>query len=381
MGPRPARTAQCQRADQEGRRRAQRAGPHREHLRQGRLRQHRQERPARTVPLVGPLHPARAGLRRHLDRRREHRHARGQVLHAAGPLRRRCADARPRCARSARSRPSSPATPPTSPTGRTCSTTGSDVEDMPEIWRRLDTVGLQTTEACGDCPRVVLGSPLAGESLDEVIDGTPAIDEIVSRYIGKPEYSNLPRKFKTAISGLQDVVHEINDVAFIGVNHPEHGPGFDLWVGGGLSTNPMLGQRVGAWVPLDEVPDVWEGRGQRVPRLRLPAAACQGPAEVPDQGLGHPEVPGSPGNRVPQASADRRTRPRTGGAPDRSRRRAATQERAQRRRRGPDRGPGVGHDPDARSPTLPRRPARTGSGSRRTRSSSSSTSPTRSSTS
>ncbi|BBX69453.1 nitrite/sulfite reductase [Mycolicibacterium psychrotolerans] len=133
------------------------------------------------------------------------------------------------------------------------------VEDMPEIWQRLDAVGLQTTEACGDCPRVVLGSPLAGESLDEVIDGTPAVDEIVKRYIGKPEYSNLPRKFKTAISGLQDVVHEVNDVAFIGVEHPEHGPGFDLWVGGGLSTNPMLAQRVGVWVPLDEVPDVWEG--------------------------------------------------------------------------------------------------------------------------
>ncbi|TGD90683.1 nitrite/sulfite reductase [Mycolicibacterium sp. CH28] len=132
------------------------------------------------------------------------------------------------------------------------------VEDVPEIWRRLDEVGLQTTEACGDCPRVVLGSPLAGEALDEIIDGTPAIDEIVRRYVGKPEYSNLPRKFKTAISGLQDVVHEVNDVAFIGVEHPEHGPGFDLWVGGGLSTNPMLAQRVGAWVPLAEVPDVWE---------------------------------------------------------------------------------------------------------------------------
>ena len=132
------------------------------------------------------------------------------------------------------------------------------VEDMPEIWNRLDAVGLQTTEACGDCPRVVLGSPLAGESLDEVLDATPAVDEIVRRYIGKPEYSNLPRKFKTSISGLQDVVHEVNDVAFIGVNHPEHGPGLDLWVGGGLSTNPMLAQRLGAWVPLDEVPDVWE---------------------------------------------------------------------------------------------------------------------------
>ncbi len=131
------------------------------------------------------------------------------------------------------------------------------VEDVPEIWRRLDEVGLQTTEACGDCPRVVLGSPLAGESLDEVLDPTWAIDEIVRRYIGNPDFADLPRKYKTAISGLQDVVHEVNDIAFIGVNHPEHGPGLDLWVGGGLSTNPMLGQRVGAWVPLEEVPEVW----------------------------------------------------------------------------------------------------------------------------
>ncbi|MEV5648593.1 nitrite/sulfite reductase [Nocardia sp. NPDC052254] len=133
-----------------------------------------------------------------------------------------------------------------------------EIENVPEIWRRIEAVGLRTTEACGDCPRVVLGSPLAGESPNEIIDGTWAVDEITSRYIGKKEYSNLPRKFKTAISGQQDVVHEINDVAFIGVEHPEHGPGFDLWVGGGLSTNPMLAQRVGAWVPLEEVPDVWE---------------------------------------------------------------------------------------------------------------------------
>ncbi|AMU74801.1 nitrite/sulfite reductase [Mycobacteroides abscessus] len=133
------------------------------------------------------------------------------------------------------------------------------VEDMPEIWRRLDEVGLYTTQACGDCPRVILGSPLAGESLEEVLDPTWAIDEITRRYIGNKEYANLPRKFKTAISGLQDVVHEINDVAFVGVVHPEHGPGLDIWVGGGLSTNPMLAQRLGAWVPLDEVPDVWEG--------------------------------------------------------------------------------------------------------------------------
>ncbi|NUP42693.1 MAG: nitrite/sulfite reductase, partial [Streptomyces sp.] len=135
------------------------------------------------------------------------------------------------------------------------------IEDMPEIWRRLEAVGLSTTEACGDTPRVIVGSPVAGIAEDEIIDGTPAIEEIHSRFIGNKEFSNLPRKFKTAISGspLLDVVHEINDVAFVGVRHPEHGPGFDLWVGGGLSTNPKIGIRLGAWVPLDEVPAVWAG--------------------------------------------------------------------------------------------------------------------------
>jgi sulfite reductase (ferredoxin) len=135
------------------------------------------------------------------------------------------------------------------------------IEDVPAIWQKLEAVGLSTTEACGDTPRAILGSPVAGVAADEIIDGTPAIEEIKRLYIGNPEYSNLPRKFKTAISGspLLDVAHEINDIAFVGVVHPDHGPGFDLWVGGGLSTNPRFGVRLGAWVPLDEVPDVWRG--------------------------------------------------------------------------------------------------------------------------
>jgi sulfite reductase (ferredoxin) len=133
------------------------------------------------------------------------------------------------------------------------------VEDMPEIWRRLEAVGLQTTEACGDCPRVVLGSPVAGIAEGEVVDPTPAIDEILKRYIGDPAYSNLPRKFKTSMSWLVDTPYQVNDISFLGVEHPVHGPGFDLWVGGGLSTNPRLAERLGVWVPLDEIPDVWEG--------------------------------------------------------------------------------------------------------------------------
>ncbi|MFZ0324246.1 MAG: nitrite/sulfite reductase [Actinomycetes bacterium] len=135
------------------------------------------------------------------------------------------------------------------------------IEDVPEIWRLLESVGLTTAEACGDTPRVVLGSPLAGVAADEIVDGTPAIEEIVQRYVGDPELSNLPRKFKSAVSGSphQDVAHEVNDLSFVGVVHPEHGAGFDVYVGGGLSTNPMLARRLGAFVTVDEVPEVWGG--------------------------------------------------------------------------------------------------------------------------
>ncbi len=133
------------------------------------------------------------------------------------------------------------------------------VEDVPTIWQRLEAVGLHTQEACGDCPRVILGSPVAGIAADEIIDGTDAIERIEREYIGDQAYSNLPRKLKTAISGhpSHDTVPQINDIAFVGVVHPEHGPGWDLWVGGGLSTNPMLAQRLGAWIPDAEVPEVW----------------------------------------------------------------------------------------------------------------------------
>lgn len=135
------------------------------------------------------------------------------------------------------------------------------IEDVPTIWAKLEAAGLQTTEACGDTPRVILGSPVAGVAADEILDGTPAILEIQRRYIGDPSLANLPRKFKTAISGSphQDVAHEIHDIAFVGIDHPEYGPGFDLWVGGGLSTNPMLARRLGAFVPLEDVAEVWFG--------------------------------------------------------------------------------------------------------------------------
>jgi sulfite reductase (ferredoxin) len=136
-----------------------------------------------------------------------------------------------------------------------------EIENVPAIWDALESVGLSTTEACGDTPRVILGCPLAGIDADEIIDATPEIAAIGRQYIGDPAFSNLPRKFKSSISGCaaQCAIHEINDVAFAGVVNSRGEAGYDLWVGGGLSTNPMFGQRLGAFVRPGQVPGVWAG--------------------------------------------------------------------------------------------------------------------------
>jgi sulfite reductase (ferredoxin) len=133
------------------------------------------------------------------------------------------------------------------------------VEDVPAIWERLESTGLTTAEACGDTPRVILGCPLAGIDAGELLDATPAIAEVRDRFVGTTEFSNLPRKYKSSISGcaVRCTDPEINDVSLVGVEHPELGPGFDLWVGGGLSTNPMFAQRLGAFVVPARAAEAW----------------------------------------------------------------------------------------------------------------------------
>src|ERR1022692_1390561 len=136
-----------------------------------------------------------------------------------------------------------------------------EIESVPAIWEALESVGLSTTEACGDTPRVMLGCPLAGIDTAEIIDATPEIAAIGERYIGDSAFSNLPRKFKSSISGCvaQCAIHEINDIAFVGVVDDSGETGYDLWVGGGLSTNPMIGKRLGAFVRPGQVAEVWAG--------------------------------------------------------------------------------------------------------------------------
>src|SRR5215211_501463 len=75
------------------------------------------------------------------------------------------------------------------------------VESLPLILDRLRDVGLSTTEACGDCVRNIINCPASGVDADELFDTTPLIKQVNDFFIDNKDFSNLPRKFKIAITG------------------------------------------------------------------------------------------------------------------------------------------------------------------------------------
>ena len=305
MGARLHRAAEQERAVQEGRRPAQRPRPDPVHLLQARLRLDRPRRPARPVPVDGALHPARAGLRRRQDRDARGGGARRRVLHDAGPLRRPAA-ARRHGAGARRGRPrSTPATPPTSPTGRTSSTTGSGSRTSPRSGRRWTRPGWTRPRraATRRGPSSARRSPASPRTRSST--AAQALEEIKRRYIGNPAFSNLPRKFKTALTGhpSHDVSPETNDIAFVGTVHPDARPGLRPLGRRRPVDQPDAGPEARRLDPDRRGGRRLGGRRLDLPRLRLPPAALAGPAEVPGRRLGRREVPRGARERVPRPAA------------------------------------------------------------------------------
>ena len=151
------------------------------------------------------------------------------------------------------------------------------LEDVPDIFATLDEVGLTSAQACGDVWRNVVGCPLAGVTADEYFDSTPVVHELVETFVGNRRFSNLPRKYKVAVSSCRHhcAQHEINDIGLVGVDAPDLGPGYDLWVGGGLGASARMGRRLGAWIPGDDAVEVageitalFRDHGNRLKRTR-----------------------------------------------------------------------------------------------------------------
>jgi sulfite reductase beta subunit-like hemoprotein len=101
------------------------------------------------------------------------------------------------------------------------------LESLPEVFERLQSVGLRTTGACGDVVRNITGCPLAGLHSHEIADVSPVVLALDKELAGNPEFYNLPRKFKITVTGcpVWCSYPEINDIALTATFRPRASAG------------------------------------------------------------------------------------------------------------------------------------------------------------
>lgn len=138
------------------------------------------------------------------------------------------------------------------------------VESLADIFDRLGAAGMSSFEACGDCPRQIMGNPLAGIDPHEVLDTRPIVAELEQFFLLNRDFSNLPRKYKMSVSAnIYNAAHaQINDLAFTPAKKVIAGEeviGFHVWVGGGLSAKPYLAKKLDIFVRPEEVVKVAAG--------------------------------------------------------------------------------------------------------------------------
>jgi len=136
------------------------------------------------------------------------------------------------------------------------------LEDIPEIFDKLESVGLSTQQACGDSWRNIVGCPVAGKDKHEHVDALPVAMELNETFKGNDDHSNLPRKWKVSVTGCREGCGQgdINDLALEPATKEidgEETKGFNIRIGGGLSRNePRLARDIDVFVTPEQAPEV-----------------------------------------------------------------------------------------------------------------------------
>ena len=134
-----------------------------------------------------------------------------------------------------------------------------DINNTPELMRRLGSVGITTKEACGNVVRNVTACPISGVCEDETFDVTPYSKALSAFLLGHPDAQDFGRKFKIAFSGCEEHacglanMHDIGAVAAVKEVDGEVKRGFKLYVGGGLGAVPHQAKVFDEFVSAEEL--------------------------------------------------------------------------------------------------------------------------------
>ncbi len=112
------------------------------------------------------------------------------------------------------------------------------LEDIPDIWDALESVGVSSRSAGGDTMRNISGCPVAGKGA-EYVESRDLLDEIQDGIRGDDELCNMPRKFNISVTGCRQgcAQDSINDIGLEPAHKfidGEEVKGFNVRVGGGL---------------------------------------------------------------------------------------------------------------------------------------------------
>jgi sulfite reductase (ferredoxin) len=134
-----------------------------------------------------------------------------------------------------------------------------DINDTPEMMRRLAEVGITTKEACGNVVRNVCACPYTGACGGEAFDVTPHAQAMADFLLRHPDGQNFGRKFKISFSGCEGeacglaLLHDIGAIAQQRVVDGAVERGFKVYLGGGLGAVPHPAKVFDDFVPPEDM--------------------------------------------------------------------------------------------------------------------------------
>jgi len=111
------------------------------------------------------------------------------------------------------------------------------IQHIPQVFQRLQEVGLTSLQTGMDNIRNVMGCAVAGLTPQELFDASPVVQEFTQLFVGNRAYSNLPRKFNVTVTGCLEncTPAESQDIAMIPARK-DNRVGFNVLVGGKMGS-------------------------------------------------------------------------------------------------------------------------------------------------
>ncbi len=128
------------------------------------------------------------------------------------------------------------------------------LDDTPQIWEKLETVGVTARESCGNTVRNITASPFAGIDPNEPFDVSPYVQAVFEYFLRNPVCQDMGRKIKMAFSASETdaAFTYIHDFGFIPIVRKGN-RGFKALIGGGLGAQPFVAQVAQAFLPEDQL--------------------------------------------------------------------------------------------------------------------------------